>query len=265
MTPPLHPPNDERIDKIIRPILRSAGQEAMRRFRRVSSTQKADGSPVTEADRAAEAVIVAGLQAAFPDDGLRGEEGAHRAGAGRCWFIDPIDGTSAFLEGLAHWGPTVGLIEDGQCTYGALWLPRTGDYFHFENGAAYLNDSVLPQLVDQAPARDHILYIPSRLHAYLRLDWPGKGRSLGSLAAHLCLVASGSASAALIPGGWHPWDTACGLALIQSVGARAVTFDGQPLNLEQHTGQPFIAGLPSAIEWLRQPGRLSFFSPQGSH
>ena len=70
----------------------------MRRFRRVSSTQKDDGSPVTEADRAAEAIIVAGLQEAFPDDGLRGEEGAQRPGDGRCWYIDPIDGTTNFVH-----------------------------------------------------------------------------------------------------------------------------------------------------------------------
>ena len=98
----------------------------------------------------------------------------------------------------------------------------------------------------------------------MRLHWPGKCRSLGSIAAHLALVAAGSASAALIPAGWQPWDTACGLALIHSVGARAETFSGQPLHIEQHIGQPFIAGLPSAVEWLRQPGRLSFFPPQRS-
>ena len=236
----------------------------MDRFLRVASTRKDDGSPVTEADQAAEEVIVSGISAAFPEDRLRSEEGASREGSGRCWFVDPLDGTSAFLEGLAHWGPTVGLVEGGVSRYGALWLPRTGDYFYSEDGTAWLNDTPLPRLVDRAPSREQILYIPSRLHTHVRLDWPGKGRSLGSIAAHLCLVAAGSASAALIPGGWHPWDTAGGLALIQSVGAHAETFDGQPLNFERHAGQPFIAGLPSTIKWLRQPGRISFFPLQRS-
>lgn len=236
----------------------------MIRFRQVSSTEKDDGSPVTEADRAAEAVLVAGISAAYPDDEIRSEEGGGQAGGKRCWYIDPIDGTSAFLEGLAFWGPTVGLVEGGRSRYGALWLPRTGDYFHCEDGVAFLNDTPLPQLVDRTPTRRQILYTPSRIHAHLRLDWPGKCRSLGSIAAHLCMVASGSASAALIPGGWHAWDTAGGLALIQSVGAHAETFSGQPLDIEQHAGQPFIAGLPSAIQWLRHPGRLSFFPPERS-
>ncbi len=231
----------------------------MERFRLISATHKEDGSPVTEADRAAEAVLVAGISAAFPADGLRSEEGAARSGGRRCWFIDPIDGTSAFLEGLAYWGPTVGLVEGGESRFGALWLPRLGDYFHCEDGTAWLNDIPLSRLVDREPSRRQILYIPSRLHAHVRLDWPGKCRSLGSVASHLCMVAAGSAAAALIPSGWHPWDTAGGLALIQSVGAHAETFDGQPLDIERHAGQPFIAGLPSAIQWLRQPGRLSFF------
>ncbi|MDG1480979.1 MAG: inositol monophosphatase [Myxococcota bacterium] len=258
MHPPLQRPNAHRFDTIIRPILKSAGQEAMIRFRQIGSTEKADGSPVTEADRAAEAVLVAGISAAFPQDEVRSEEGSGQDGSQRCWYIDPIDGTSAFLEGLAYWGPTVGLVEGGTSRYGALWLPRTGDYFHCEDGVAFLNDVPLPPLVDVAPARRQVLYTPSRIHAHIRLDWPGKCRSLGSIAAHLCMVAAGSASAALIPSGWHAWDTAGGLALIQSVGAHAETLSGQPLDIERHAGQPFIAGLPSAIQWLRQPGRLSF-------
>ena len=237
----------------------------MDRFRRVSGKRKGDGSPVTEADQAAEAVIVSGLSAAFAGDEIRAEEGGGRDGTGRCWYVDPLDGTSSFLEGLAHWGPTVGLVENGRSRYGAFWMPRTGDYFHSEGGQAWLNDAILPNLSDIAPDRHQVLYIPSRLHAHLRLHWPGKCRSMGSIASHLCLVASGSASAALIPGGWQPWDTAGGLALIHSVGASAETFDGQPLDLERHAGQPFIAGIPSAIRWLQQPDRLEFFPRSSPH
>ena len=264
MSQPLRSTGTLPIDTIIRPILMAAGQEALSRFRQVTATHKSDGSPVTEADRAAEQVIVSGLSAAFPDDTIRAEEGGAQDGAGRCWYVDPLDGTSSFMEGLAHWGPTVGLVEGGRSRYGALWLPRIGDYFFSEGGRAFLNDAVLPTLTDQEPGRGQILYIPSRLHAYVRLHWPGKCRSMGSIAAHLCLVASGSASAALIPGGWEPWDTAGGLALIHSVGACAETFSGEPLDIERHAGQPFIAGLPSAVQWLRQPGRLEFFPNQRS-
>ncbi len=251
------------LDPIVRPILYAAGAKQMAYFRRIGCERKGDGSPVTEADRAAEQVIVQGLSAAFPADAIRAEEGSERDGGGaarRCWYVDPLDGTSSFLEGLAHWGPTVGLLEGGRALHGALYLPRTGDYLHAEGGQAFWNDVRLPPLTSGPLLRSEVLYIPSRLHAHVRLDWPGKARNLGSISAHLCMVAAGGAAAALIPAGWQTWDTAAGLALIQGVGGCAVTFSGASLDLECHTGLPFVAGRSEAVQWMLQPDRLRFFN-----
>jgi len=250
---------NSRYDVQVRPLMRRAGDEAMTLFRHVRARHKADGSPVTEADRRAEEILVSGLEAAFPDDAIQSEEGLAAEEGTRQWFVDPLDGTGSFIEGLAHWGPTLGLVTDGVPIYGALYLPRTGDYFHAEDGVAYWNDERLPELSEDAPTRRAILYIPSRLHAHVKLDWLGKARNLGSIAGHMALVATGGAAGALVPGGWQPWDVACGMAMLAATGGEARTFAGEPLDISRHLGQSFIAGSPGTVRWMLAEQRLRFF------
>lgn len=97
-------------------------------FRRVSVETKSDGSPVTEADRAAERAIRAALREAFPDDGVLGEEyGQAGARAGRCWVVDPIDGTIAFSRGIPLFATLIALLEDGEPVLGLIDLPAIGE------------------------------------------------------------------------------------------------------------------------------------------
>ncbi len=106
-------------------MLGRAGEEALRRFRDAPAERKADGSVVTEADRAAEEVLLEEITRRFPGDGVVGEEGAQvspRAG-GATWYVDPIDGTSAFLGQLAYWGPTVCRLLDNRLEVGAFFAP----------------------------------------------------------------------------------------------------------------------------------------------
>ena len=79
----------------------AARREVLPRFRAVEVETKADGSPVTIADRAAESAARAWVQSRFPQDGVLGEElGEERPGAARRWIIDPIDGTKSFVRGV---------------------------------------------------------------------------------------------------------------------------------------------------------------------
>ncbi len=250
-------------DAFLGELLLLAGEEASGRFGDPSPLRKKDGTPVTTADRAAQDVLIAGLLARFPGDGIQAEEDVERAGGPRTWIIDPIDGTAAYSEGLAHWGPCVAALEGGRASLGALWMPRIREYYYFEAGlGAFRNGAPLPRLRPLgAPGRLSVLYVPSRLHAGARVDWPGKLRCLGSVAAHLCLVAAGCASATLVPAGWRLWDTALGLALIEAVGGSAVLPDGRPLDPALHVGLPFAAGTPEALAWLSEPGRIALSRP----
>src|SRR5512134_3116349 len=106
-----------------------AGELALRFFgRSLPVERKADGSPVTEADREAERAAREWLESRFPDDGILGEEhGALRQGATRRRLIDPIDGTKSFIRGVPLWGSLVALVEADRVLAGAASFPALGE------------------------------------------------------------------------------------------------------------------------------------------
>ncbi len=94
----------------------------------VTTDIKADQSPVTLADRGAEAAMRAVFAAAFPDHGILGEEdGQQNAGAEHCWVLDPIDGTRAFITGRPTFGTLIGLLHHGVPVLGIIDQPITGE------------------------------------------------------------------------------------------------------------------------------------------
>jgi len=102
----------------------------MSRFRSVTVETKSDGSPVTEADRAAEQAIRATLREAYPDHRLLGEEfGAEGDAEGPCWVIDPIDGTIAFSRGIPLFSTLIALLVDGETVLGLIDLPALGERY----------------------------------------------------------------------------------------------------------------------------------------
>jgi histidinol-phosphatase len=106
-----------------------AGTEAHRHWRgRLDVERKADGSPVTVADREAERCARDWLAARFPHDGILGEEfGEERPGARRRWVLDPIDGTITFVRGVPLWGTLVALLEGDAVLAGAAVFPALGE------------------------------------------------------------------------------------------------------------------------------------------
>jgi histidinol phosphatase-like enzyme (inositol monophosphatase family) len=118
-----------------------ARAEILPRFRRVGVETKRDGSPVTEADRAAERAIRSALREAFPDFGVLGEEyGQDGAPSGRCWVVDPIDGTIAFSRGIPLFATLIALLEDGEPVLGLIDLPAIGErYLGWKGGGARRN------------------------------------------------------------------------------------------------------------------------------
>jgi histidinol-phosphatase len=90
---------------------------------RVRIHHKPDGSEVTVADRAAERMLRSRLRAAWPHDAVLGEEyGGVLAHAGRCWLLDPIDGTASYVLGLPMFGTLVSLLIDGEPVFGCIRL-----------------------------------------------------------------------------------------------------------------------------------------------
>ena len=110
-------------------VAQRAGELALKYFgRSIPVDQKADGSPVTEADRAAEHLARDWIAARFPADGVLGEElGAVREEAPRRWLIDPIDGTRTFIRGVPLWGSLVAVLEGDRVVAGAASFPALGE------------------------------------------------------------------------------------------------------------------------------------------
>jgi histidinol-phosphatase len=105
-----------------------ADQVSMARFRSsdLAVDAKADGSPVTDADRAIELAWRRHLERAAPGDAFVGEEFGHRGDDRRVWMVDPIDGTKAFARGEASWAALIGLCEDAVPVVGVVSAPAIG-------------------------------------------------------------------------------------------------------------------------------------------
>lgn len=102
---------------------------ALRYFQtgRLQVSRKADGSPVTQADRAIEEKLRKALQKDFPGETIVGEEyGTDGSGQDTYWTIDPIDGTRAFASGLPSWGILLGRVENGKAVLGVCDFPAIG-------------------------------------------------------------------------------------------------------------------------------------------
>jgi histidinol phosphatase-like enzyme (inositol monophosphatase family) len=119
-----------------------ARAEILPRFRKVGFETKADGSPVTEADRAAEQAIRAVLREGDPSAAILGEEfGAHGdAQSGAAWTIDPIDGTIGFSRGIPLFSTLIARLEDGEPVLGLIDLPALGErYVGWKRGGVRRN------------------------------------------------------------------------------------------------------------------------------
>jgi myo-inositol-1(or 4)-monophosphatase len=114
-------------------LARTAGGIAHAHFRQPITVENKSASafdPVTNADRAIERVLRTAIDARYPDHGIVAEEEGERAGAGEyTWFIDPIDGTRAFITGSPLWGTLIGLARRAQPLFGLLVQPVLEEVF----------------------------------------------------------------------------------------------------------------------------------------
>src|SRR5580658_1259805 len=104
-------------------ILKESDAIIMRYFSRVTSARKPDGSEVTVADKAAERLLRGRLGGAWPADAIFGEEyGGALQRSGRCWLLDPIDGTASYVLGMPMFGTLISLLIDGDPVFGCIHL-----------------------------------------------------------------------------------------------------------------------------------------------
>ena len=225
---------DKELD-VCRTVALRAGEIALEYAARgVSAEQKADDTPVTEADRAVEAYVAGALREAFPDDGLLGEEGARAEGrSGRRWIIDPIDGTRDFLRGIPLWSNLLALEADGRVVVGACNLAAQGELYWAARGeGAWRGDRRLR--ASSIDRRDRAVLclstfgdlarhrLAERAASFLPGFWAVRSFN-GCFDA--MLVASGRAEA-WVELSAASWDLAALQVIAEEAGARFFNFDG---------------------------------------
>ena len=224
----------------------AAGREAsgitLEHFRRddLEVERKTDDSPVTVADRRAEAHLRRRIEQAFPDDGILGEEFPERPGtSGFRWILDPIDGTKSFIHGVPLYSTLIGVEHEGEGVLGAIFIPALDEcvYAARGQGAWYVQGRRPPRRarVSTCPNLAQALFLTSevanfdaigRRDAYDRLQAATRlSRTWGDGYGYL-MVATGRADLMVDPL-MHVWDAAAILPVIEEAGGVFADWQGR--------------------------------------
>lgn len=212
-------------------------------YQRCSVDLKADGSEVTQADRAAEHAIRAALAQRYPDDAVLGEEFGGEREAARQWIIDPLDGTGAFALGLPLFGTLIAYAEHGEPLLGVIHFPVLGETVYAARGLGChfrrRDGETSPVRVRDPKTLSAAIVSASGVHASDILpERDGSACALGDVIRaarkfRICgdcmqhaLVCRGSLDVA-IDTVMQPWDVAALVPCIEEAGGVVSTLDGR--------------------------------------
>jgi 3'(2'), 5'-bisphosphate nucleotidase len=225
------------------------------RQRGVRADEKEDRSPVTEADRAAERLILAALREATPAIPVIAEEevaaGRAPAAGETFWLVDPLDGTREFVKGLDHFTVNIGLVRAGRPVLGAVAAPVFGALFYGGPAlGAFRRDArgISPLRVAPPPAAGLRVIAsrhhddPARLAELLAPYQVSEIAHFGS-ALKFCRLAEGRYDFYPRLGPTMEWDTAGPQAVLEGAGGRVLTLEGAPLRYGKpgFRNPPFLA------------------------
>jgi 3'(2'), 5'-bisphosphate nucleotidase len=260
------------IHEALIPVIRRLAIEAGAKIMEIYNSDdfdvkvKSDDSPVTAADEAADALISAGLRAAFPDLMLVTEEQAdsHKAKGDTFLIVDPLDGTKEFINRRGDFTVNIALVEEGVPTRGVVYAPaRERMFFTLADGSAVeetgpfdaqaMGDVTPIRVVDSDNAA--LMVVASKSHRDQATDdYIGKysvkdSKSAGS-SLKFCLVATGEADIYPRVGRTMEWDTAAGHAVLLGAGGQVVRFDDHtPLTYgKEGFANPFFIAYAPAVE-----------------
>ena len=238
--------------------LADAAGEAIRPLFRTSFAMedKADASPVTEADRAAEAAMRRLIEAECPRDGIVGEEYGEKPGeTGRVWVLDPIDGTTSFIAGRPIFGTLIALMEDGWPVLGIIDQPIARE--------RWVGAAGKPTLFNGAPVRTR--RCPNMGQALLATTSPhlfndNEAVSFLALASQVArrrviyggdcynygLVAAGQIDL-VVEAGLKLHDFAALVPVVEGAGGTMCDWSGEPINADSE-GDVIALGDPARLE-----------------
>jgi myo-inositol-1(or 4)-monophosphatase len=210
----------------------------------LSAIDKSNGGafdPVTEADRASEAVMRSRIKTTFPDHGIIGEEfGSEKPDAEFVWVLDPIDGTKAFISGLPLWGTLIGLTRNGHPAFGMMNQPYTKERFFGDGGAATLRtpagDRPLKTRACASLAEATLsctsttMFNAKELKSFQKVEKAARLTRFGYDCYAFCMVAAGFIDL-VIESNLKPYDIVALIPIIEGAGGIVTTWDGgSPVN-----------------------------------
>ena len=229
----------------------------------IETEYKVGHDPVTEADRALDAVL---RQELLRDgEGWLSEESVDdpvRLQRSRVWVVDPLDGTREFVKGIPEFCVSIGFVEDGRPVAGGIYNPATDETFlgAVDSGVTYNGK---PSQPSQRKSLNGALVLASRSEVK-RGEWKVfessnfKIRPMGSVAYKLALVAAGLADVTFTLTPKNEWDVVAGAALVQSAGAFVSTLERSDLIANRR--DPLLSGLLASGPCLRDE-LLSLLEP----
>jgi fructose-1,6-bisphosphatase/inositol monophosphatase family enzyme len=230
-----------------------AGQMAVKYFKHGCKWHLKDNNTyVTEADRAVEAFLVEKIKTHYPDHAIIAEEGSRALGKEFAWVVDPIDGTSAFVWGVPTWCISIGVLRNWESYFGLIYLPITQEtYMTDEQGRADWNGHLVK--VSSVIDTNALLCVSPRTLQRYTISFPGYVSSFASGILHNCLVARGTAVAAMTieP---NIWDLAGIYPILKAAGATIQYISGEPFRLrdliENSSREPLVVGHPTVIRQI---------------
>ena len=233
----------DRLEEVTRRLALEAGAAIMEIYGAADhgTRAKADESPVTLADEAADRLIARGLRAAFPDLPLVTEEQAesHAACGPTFLIVDPLDGTKEFVQRRGDFTVNIAYVEDGAPLRGVVYAPAKGRLFYTladgraveETGPFSVTErGTLRPITVSVPDNRGLMVVASKSHRdqatddyiarYAVRDMTSAGSSL-----KFCLVAAGEADLYPRLGRTMEWDTAAGDAVLRGAGGEVVRLD----------------------------------------
>lgn len=216
-----------------------AGAEIERIYGAACATEtKEDGSPVTEADRRAEQIILARLRAAYPDIPILAEEevseGRTPDVGTRFFCVDPLDGTKGFVQRNGEFTVNIALVDSNEAQAGVVYAPDSHLLYYGARGEGAFrrrgDEEAEPIRTRTRPARG-LTAIGSRNHVAEGTDEKNSGLGIvdylpSGSSLKFCMLAEGSADVYPRHGRTMEWDTAAGQAVLEAAGGRVMALDG---------------------------------------
>ncbi len=240
----------EHLTEPLLAIAREAGRIIMEYYEgSVEVHLKADASPVTVADLAANDYIVRELKVLTPNLPIVSEEDHEHHDAGitnwhgedlketAFWLVDPLDGTKSFIRHTGEFTVNIGLVSKGKPMVGVVYAPVEGVcYYTGDNGKAYKKGKTGKAKIIEArtPGKDGLVVVTSQSHnspktdAYVAKLGKVKERISSSSSIKLCLIAEGKADVYPRLGTTMEWDTAAAHAVLNAAGGSLIGLDGAP-------------------------------------